>query len=403
MTFAITGIGLVTPAGDSPDEFWDSVAGGRTVLAPIARFDPSPYSFALAGEIKEYANEQVADRVIPQTDVWTRHGLTQAARALADAEIDAAELPEYRLGVSLASSAGGVEFGQREIESLWARGPQYVGAYQSIAWFYAATTGQTSIAHGLRGQCDSVVTEAAGAIDSAQIADRSLRRDSDVVLFGGSDSALSPYGMVCQSASGRLSESSDPRGAYLPFDERACGYVTGEGGAILVAESAESAARRSARRYGWVRGVCSTFDATSDDDEIGPAGLVAAMTGALSRAGIRPSEVDVVFADGGGTRALDAAEAAAIANVFGERGVPVTVPKAGYGRLYSGGAAVDLVTACLSFRAQAVPPTPNVTRQWLQARIDLVTEYRSQPVDVALVLARGYGGFNSALVVSVDQ
>jgi act minimal PKS chain-length factor (CLF/KS beta) len=398
MAFTITGIGLISPAGRTLDEHWRNVCAGRTVLAPISRFDASDYSFSLAGELPGYRDEGVPAKVVPQTDVWTRQGLTEAALALEDARLDPAEVPEYRFGVSLASSAGGVEFGQREIEALWANGPRYVGAYQSIAWFYAATTGQTSIRHGLRGQCDSVVAEAAGALDSAHIADRSLRADSDVVLFGGSDSALSPYGMVCQSTSGRLSVEPDPTRAYLPFDTRAAGYVPGEGGAVLVGESDAWVARRAARRYGRVLSTCSTFDPADDGSSSVP--LEAAISGALRRAGRVPADIDVVFADAVGVPELDRAEVRALTRIFGECGVPVTAPKAGYGRLYSGGAAVDLATACLAIAHSYLPPTPNIAQPGYVDELDLVHEGRAGRVRTVLVLARGYGGFVSALVLS---
>ncbi|GAA2102510.1 ketosynthase chain-length factor [Actinomadura alba] len=395
----VTGLGAVTPHGLGIEAYWRATLAGRRALRPITRFDPASYPVRLAGEVPGFsAADHVPSRIIPQTDRWTHLGLAAAGMALDDAEIVPAALPEYELAVVTASSSGGTEFGQREMVNLWGRGPEFVGAYQSIAWFYAATTGQISIRHGLRGPCGVIATEQAGGLDVLAQARRLLGEGTRMVVSGGTDASLCPYGLVAQLASGRLSLRADPERAYVPFDVEACGYVPGEGGALLIVEAADSARRRGAPRiYGEIAGHGATFDPAPGADR--PPGLRRAIENALDDADLAPGEVDVVFADAAGVPELDRVEADALAAVFGPRGVPVSAPKTMTGRLYAGGAALDTAAALLSIRDGVIPPTVGV-RTVAFDEVDLVLdEPRSATVRHALVVARGFGGFNSALVV----
>nr|AIW63011.1 KSbeta [uncultured bacterium BAC-AB1442/1414/561] len=397
---AITGMGVLAPTGSGHEDYWAATLRGYLGITPISRFAPNPYPVRVAGQLPGFVpGERVPSRLIPQTDVWTQHGLTAADLALADAKLEPASIPEYGFSVVTASSAGGVEFGQREIQQLWHQGPNFVGAYQSIAWFYAATTGQTSIRYGMRGPCDVVVSEGAGALDSLHHARRAMTDGVQAVLCGGTDSALSPYGIVCQLSSGRLSTGSDPAAAYVPFDLDSAGYVPGEGGAMFVVENLEQAYERGAPHvYGLIGGYAATFDPAPGSGR--PPALRRAVCAALDDAGILPADVDVVFADGAGVPELDRQEATALAEVFGPHGVPVTVPKTAVGRLYSGGAALDVAAALLAIRDRVIPPAINIRRPDPTLHLDLVRDRpRPAPVRTALVLARGYGGFNSALVL----
>ncbi len=399
MSAVITGIGVVAPNGIGTEEYWAATLAGRRAIGGLTRFDVSGYPVRVAGEVPDFeAAQRVPGRLVPQTDRWTHLGLLAAELALADAGVAPEEFDEYQMAVVTSSSSGGTEFGQREIERLWHQGPGRVGAYQSIAWFYAATTGQVSIRHGMRGPCGVVATEQAGGLDAVGQARRVLRSGARLVVTGGTDSSLCPYGLVAQMSNGRLSRRADPERAYLPFDVDACGYVPGEGGAMLVLETAESAYTRGARRYGSVVGYAATFDPPAGSTR--PPALRTAITGALADARVRPSDVDVVFADAAGVPELDRSEAQALAEVFGPYGVPVTAPKAMVGRLYAGGAALDLVTALLALRDGVIPPTGTAIHSSAAYQLDLVEEQpRQARLATALIVARGYAGFNAALVV----
>ena len=279
------------------------------------------------------------------------------------------------------------------------QGPQWVGAYQSIAWFYAATTGQISIRHGMRGPCGVICAEQAGALEAAGQARHLIQNGTRLVVTGGTDASLSPYGMVAQYSTGRLSRNDDPDRAYLPFSASAAGYVPGEGGAMLVIENAPDARARSVPHiYGEIVGQAATFDPRPGSGR--EPGLRRAMELALADAGLTAADVDVLFADAAGVPELDRLEAAAICSVFGPAGVPVTAPKTMTGRLNGGGAALDLATALLSIRDGVIPPTTGVTDLAPGCAIDLVrARPRQASIRTAMVTARGYGGFNTAIVL----
>ncbi|MCE7083343.1 ketosynthase chain-length factor [Streptomyces sp. ST2-7A] len=394
----ITGIGVAAPNGFGAREYWSATCAGRSGIGRISRFDATPYPAQLAGEIAEFdAGKHLPGRLLPQTDRMTQLALVTAEWALADAGARTDELAEYEMGVITASSSGGFEFGQRELKALWSQGGRYVSAYQSFAWFYAVNSGQISIRHGLRGPSGVLVSDQAGGLDAVAQARRHIRKGISLVLTGALDASLCPWGWVAQLTNDRISTSDDPERAYLPFDPAAHGHVPGEGGALLVLESEESARSRGAAHiYGEIAGYAATFDPHPGTGR--EPGLRRAIELALRDAGEEPAAIDMVLADGAAVQDLDRVEAEAISEVFGPHGVPVTVPKSMTGRLCSGAAPVDLAAAFLAMRDGVIPPTAHSTASADYA-IDLVTSLRRARVRRALVVARGFGGFNSAMVV----
>jgi act minimal PKS chain-length factor (CLF/KS beta) len=217
------------------------------------------------------------------------------------------------------------------------------------------------------------------------------------MLAGAIDSSLCSWGWVAQLAGGRLSTSDDPDRAYLPFDAAAGGHVPGEGGALLILEDGEAARERGARIYGEIAGYGATFDPRPGSGR--PPTLRRAIELALRDADASPGDIDVVFADAAAVPELDQTEATAIREVFGRDAVPVTAPKTMTGRLNSGAGALDVATALLSIRDSVVPATTNISPAPGYGLDLVVDECRSVHVTTALVIARGYGGFNSAVVV----
>ena len=394
----VTGTGVTAPNGLGTAEYWAATCHGKSGIGEIKRFDATQYPARLAGEVPGFvAKDYLPGRLIPQTDHMTQLALVAAHWALADAGVRPPEWPEFDLGVVTASSSGGFEFGQRELQKLWSKGRMYVSAYQSFAWFYAVNTGQISIRNGMRGPGVVVVSDQAGGLDAIALGRRQIRKGSRLIVCGGVDASICPWAWAAQLASGRLSTSGDRNRAYQPFDAEAAGHVPGEGGALIVLEDAKSARQRGAQVYGEIAGYGSTFDPKPGTGR--EPGLRRAIQLALDDAGLVPGEIDVVYADAAAIPEIDRLEAAAISAVFGPRGVPVTAPKTMTGRLCSGAAPLDLVTALLSIRHRLIPPTIN-TSPAPEYTLDMVLgEPRKTPVNAALVLARGYGGFNSAMVV----
>lgn len=398
----VTGVGVVAPNGTGTAEFWAATLGGKSGIGVIERFDAGAYPVHVGGEVLDFdADALLSKRLMPQTDRMTRYALAAADWALADAGLVPADLGEYDLGVLTAGACGGFEFGQRELQKLWGTGPERVSTYQSFAWFYAVNTGQISIRHGLRGHSSVFVSEQAGALDAAADTAHLLRTGTlSAALTGGFDAPLCPWGLVVQLPSGLLSTSRDPERAYLPFDADATGYVAGEGGAILVVEREDTALRRNAAGiYGRIAGHASTFDPRPGSGR--PPALAGAIRGALHEAGMNAADIDVVFADALGVPDRDRAEAEALVQVFGPAAVPVTAPKTMTGRLYAGGAALDVACALLSLRDSVIPPTTGTRSPAAGLGVDLVLGGpRETTVRNALVVARGAGGFNSAMVLS---
>lgn len=398
----ITGLGVVAPTGIGVDAHWKAGVHGVRGIGPITTFDTSDSPVRLAGQVPDFDGAQfVEPRQLVQTDRWSWLALAATGLAFADAGLDPLAQDPYALAVVTASGSGGNAFGQKEIQALWSSGPKAVSAYQSIGWFYAASSGQISIRHQLKGACGVLVADAAGGIDVVAQALRLLRGNTDAVLVGATEAPLSPYALACQASLTALSRDTDPMTAYRPFHSEAAGGVVGEGGAMLLVESAERAHARGARPYAEVLGTASTHDAHHPVDP--PADcrqLARAIALAIERAGCVPGDVDVVFADGAGDVARDALEAAAIREVFGSRRVPVAVPKTMTGRLCSGAAALDLTWAALALTHSVIPSSVNLEGATSHRGLDVVTDARDHPdLRVALVIARGIGGFNSAAVL----
>lgn len=403
----VTGIGVVAPTGTGADAFWKATVDGTRALDVIGAPGCEDLPLRVAGEVRGFdAAEYVPGRVLIQTDRFTHLALAAADLAIADArlphtEADSGAEHAFDRGVVMAACLGGVEFGQREIGQLWSRGPRTVGPYQSIAWFYAAGTGQLSIRHGFRGPCGVLAEDEAGGLDALAHAARQIGRGARVMLAGASEAPLSPYSVLCQLEMPGLGLVADPAGAYLPFTAEASGFAPAEGGVVFVLEDEMSARDRATRIRARLGGHASTFTGAGD----WPAsreGLAHAIRGALHAARCAPEEVDVVFADALGTVEADRAEALALADVFGPRagGIPVTTAKPGMGRAYAAAAALDAAAAMLTLEHGVVPPVPGLTASRIHHDLDIVTgRGRAVAPRTALVLARGVSGANTALLL----
>jgi minimal PKS chain-length factor (CLF/KS beta) len=396
----LTGMGVIAPNGIGTDAFWKATREGVSVLDLISREGCGHLPLRVAGEVRSFDPASVIEeRLLVQTDRFTHFAMAAADFALADSGLDTASGSPFDVGVVTATGSGGSEFGQREMQHLYVQGPRYVGPYQSIAWFYAASTGQISIRGGFKGPCGVVCSDEAGGLDALGHAAGNIRRGVDAIVVGAAEAPLVPYSIVIQLGYEELSRSADPGLAYRPFTSAACGFVPAEGGAMFVVEEESAARRRGARIRAVVAGHAATFTGAGAWEE-SREGLGHAIRGALDQAGCVPSDIDVVFADALGVAAADRAEALALADVLGPRAghVPITAPKTGIGRAYCGAPALDTAAAVLAMEHGLVPPTPNVTD--VCHDLDLVTgRARSVELRTALVLSRGLMGSNAALVL----
>lgn len=398
----ITGIGVIAPNGSGTGAFWKQTQEGVSVLDRVSREGCENLPLRVAGEVRDFDPvAAVEERYLVQTDRFTHYAMAAADLALDDARLGRADYEgePFKVGVVTAAGSGGGEFGQRELQRLWGQGSKFVGPYQSIAWFYAASTGQISIRGGFKGPCAVVASDEAGGLDAIMHAARSIGRGTDAVVVGAAEAPLAPYSVVCQLGYDDLSLCDEPTRAYRPFTSDACGFVPAEGGGMLVVEEEAKARERGARIRAELAGHAATFTGASRWEQ-SREGLAQAIEGALREAGCAPEEIDVVFADALGVPAADRAEALAIADALGAHGrrVPVTAPKTGIGRAYCGAPVLDTAAAALAMEHGLVPPTPNVFD--VCHDLDVVTG-RARPAELrtALVLSRGLMGSNSALVL----
>ncbi|WP_432139491.1 MULTISPECIES: ketosynthase chain-length factor [unclassified Streptomyces] len=399
---AVTGIGVVAPNGTDTETFWKSTKEGISALGPVTREGCEHLPLRVAGQVREFdAAASIEERFLVQTDRFTHFAMAAADLALADAGLGRgdSEADPFSVGVVTAAASGGGEFGQRELQQLWSKGSRFVGPYQSIAWFYAASTGQISIRRGFKGPCGVVASDEAGGLDALAHAGRAVRRGTGVLVAGSTEAPLAPYSIVCQLGYGELSTEEDPERAYRPFTSAARGFVPAEGGAMLVVEDADAARERGAPIRAVLAGHAATFTGAGRWAE-SREGLAQAVRGALDEAGCAPEDVDVVFADALGVPEADRAEALALSDALGRHGtrVPVTAPKTGIGRGYGAAPVLDTAAAVLAMEEGLVPPTPHVFD--ICHDLDLVTG-RARPAELrtALILSRGLMGSNSALLL----
>lgn len=398
----VTGIGVIAPNGAGTEAFWKSTQEGISVLDRVTREGCEHLPLRVAGEVRDFDPAAlIEERYLVQTDRFTHFAMAAADLAMEDARLGRGDYEgsPFAVGVVTAAGSGGGEFGQRELQRLWGQGSRFVGPYQSIAWFYAASTGQISIRGGFKGPCGVVASDEAGGLDALAHAAGAIRRGTDAVVVGAAEAPLAPYSVVCQLGYQDLSTGEEPDRAYRPFTSDACGFVPAEGGAMLVVEEETAARRRGARVRARVAGHAATFTGPSRWAE-SREGLAQAIRGALREAECEPEEIDVVFADALGVPEADRAEAMAIADALGAHGskVPVTAPKTGTGRAYCGGPVLDSAAAVLAMERDLIPPTPNVFD--VCHDLDVVTG-RARPAQLrtALVLSRGLMGSNAALVL----
>jgi 3-oxoacyl-(acyl-carrier-protein) synthase len=378
------------------------MVSGQSFISPITRFDTTRFACKVAGTIANFDPREFLDpRTIVQTDRWTHFDLASTKQALVDAQLHIDQEDPTRIGAVFAAGTGGNAYGQRQLHLCWEKGPHSVSAYQSIAWFYAASIGQVSISNNIRGYGRNICAEAAGGLMAFAHAAKVIAHNvCDVVIVGGSEAPVAPYILACHEASGLISTDSSP---YRPFDAHRTGSVIGEGGAVFCVESKEHALQRHATIYAEIAGCGHTFDGTYQR-EPAPDGkeYARAIRLALTSAHMEPSDIDWILCDGLGTQSGDISEVNALQNVFGSdlTSIPASAPKSMIGRLFNGASTVDVATALLGMKNNTLLPTAGYMHPDPLCALDCVPNAsRPHHIQQVLVGARGFGGFNAALVL----
>jgi 3-oxoacyl-[acyl-carrier-protein] synthase II len=403
----VTGLGAVTPIGNTVAEFWQAMMEGRSGAAPITRFDASEFDTRFACEVKGYDPLlHMSRKEIQRMDLFAQFAMSAAVMAVEDAELDFSRLDPTRVGVVVGSGVGGMWTYHEQQQRLLERNgkPDRISPYFVPMFIVDIAAGLIAIRYGLKGPNYSTVsacaTSAHAIADAMMLIERGI---ADVVIAGGSEAAICPMGVAGFSAMKALSTRNDsPQTASRPFDAERDGFVMGEGAGILILEALDHAVRRNAPKiYAELLGFGLSDDAYHITQPIpGGEGAALAMRWALEDAGVEPTEVDYINAHGTSTPYNDKTETQAIKTVFGEHAyrLAVSSTKSMTGHLLGAAGAVEAIATVLAIVHQTLPPTINYQTPDPECDLFYVPNVPVQrQVRVALNNAFGFGGHNVSL------
>lgn len=402
----MTGVGAVTPVGNSVGEMWDALVNGRSGIAPVTQFDASQHSSRIAGEVKDFdATEWMSPKEMERNDPFVRFAIAAAKQALADSGLQIEEANADRVGVLIGSGIGGTRTWEEQNAILVERGPSRVSPFFVPMLIADMASGQVSIMTGARGPNSAVVTACATGSHAIGDATEIIRRgDADAMIAGGAEAAVRPLAMAGFCSMRALSTRNDDYAhASRPFDKERDGFVIGEGAGVVVLEEYESARSRGADIYGEVAGYGMSGDAHHITlPAPGGEGAQRCMAHALRNAGIQPDQIDYINAHGTSTPPNDRFETQAIKAVFGDdlaHRVPVSSTKSMTGHLLGAAGAVEAIVCLLAIRHGVLPPTINYLVPDPECDLDYVpNEARQTEVRFALSNSFGFGGHNASLL-----
>jgi 3-oxoacyl-[acyl-carrier-protein] synthase II len=397
----VTGLGAITPVGNTVEAMWQSLVEGRHGIGPITRFDTSTHKVRLAAEVKDFDPLLYMDKHdARRSDLYTQYALAAAAQAVEDSGIVGAVAPE-RLAVSFGSGIGGIITLMSEHAKLLSGGPRRVSPLFVPMMIANIAAGNIAIRYKAKCSCLSVVTACATSSSAIGEAYRMIKHGyADAAIAGGSEAAITELSVAGFANMTALSAAQDPDAASLPFDVRRSGFVMGEGAGALILEEYEHALRRGAKVYAEITGYGSTCDAhhiTAPD----PAAdsCARAISDAFSESG-SPEGAVYINAHGTGTPLNDAAETMAIKKAMGQRvkDVVVSSTKSMTGHTLGAAGAVEAIAAILTLKTGVVPPTVGLYQRDPDCDLDCVplTARQVRPA-VALSVSMGFGGHNACL------
>ncbi len=402
----VTGLGVVSPVGNSISVFWNNLISGVCGIGPITRFDTANLKAKVAAEVKDFDPQVFGMDVSTarRMDLYAQYAVAAAVQAMEDSKFEITD--PWRLGVYVGSGIGGMHTFASESEKLLTRGPERVSPFFIPMMIGNMAAGNIAIRFGAQGPCLPVVTACATSTHAIGEAFRAIRHGyADAILAGGSEAAIEPLAIAGFTSCKALSEETDPKVACVPFDMRRKGFVMGEGAGIVMLEEAEHAIARNAPIYGEIVGYGNTCDANHITAPH-PEGLGAAKAiqlAAQEAGGIGPHEKVYVNAHGTGTPPNDKIETKAIKVALGEdkaRQSLISSTKSATGHMLGAAGAVECIAALLALKTGIVPPTLNLNEPDPECDLDYVPHHaREWKPDIALSISLGFGGHNSAIAV----
>ena len=400
----ITGMGAITPIGNSVEEFWNGIKEGKTGFGPITYFDTADYRCKLAAEVKDFDPTQYMDKKSARRmEQFCQFAVAAAGQAIADAGLIMEQEDPYMVGCSVGSGIGSLQAMEREYDRLKEKGPGRVGPMLVPLMISNMAAGNVSIAYGLKGKSLNVVTACATGTHSIGEAYRTIQYgDADVMVAGGTESSITPIGIAGFSALTALSFSEDPQRASIPFDKDRNGFVMGEGSAVVVLEELEHAKRRGAKIYAELIGYGCSSDAyhiTSPAED--GSGAATAMLNALKDGVVAPEKLSYINAHGTSTHHNDLFETRAIKLAFGEHAYDLKInsTKSMVGHLLGAAGAVEFVTCVKEIQEGYIHRTVGLRETEEELDLNYCRDSYEEEVPYALTNSLGFGGHNASLLL----
>lgn len=400
----VTGMGAITPIGNSVEGFWSGIKEGKTGFGPITYFDTADYRCKLAAEVKDFDPTQYMDKKSARRmEQFCQFAVAAAGQAIADAGLIMEQEDPYMVGCSVGSGIGSLQAMEREYDRLKEKGPGRVGPMLVPLMISNMAAGNVSIAYGLKGKSLNVVTACATGTHSIGEAYRTIQYgDADVMVAGGTESSITPIGIAGFSALTALSFSEDPQRASSPFDKDRNGFVMGEGSAVVVLEELEHAKRRGAKIYAELIGYGCSSDAyhiTSPAED--GSGAATAMLNALKDGGVAPEKLTYINAHGTSTHHNDLFETRAIKLAFGEHAYDLKInsTKSMVGHLLGAAGAVEFVTCVKEIQEGYIHRTVGLRETEEELDLNYCRDSYKEEVPYALTNSLGFGGHNASLLL----
>lgn len=400
----VTGVGAITPIGNTPEAYWEGLLSGRNGIDHITFFDASRHDCRIAGEVKNFDPHDYMDRKeAKRMDRFSQFGVSAAKQALADAKFVINELNAEQVGVMIGSGVGGLKVMEDQQTIYLNRGPDRCSPFMIPMMIANMAAGLTAIHTGAKGPNSCAVTACAAGSNAIGDAFRMIQNGyAQAMICGGCEAAITPLGLAGFAAARALStRNDDPTHACRPFDRDRDGFVMGEGGGVLILEELEHALSRGARIYAEMVGYGMTCDAYHITSPVpGGIGAARAIQLALKDGGLTPEMVSYINAHGTSTPANDSTETAAMKAALGDHAYKIAVSstKSMTGHLLGGSGGIEAVATVLAVASDQIPPTINLENPDPACDLDYVANVsRTQKVEVALSNSFGFGGHNVTL------
>lgn len=401
----VTGLGAITPIGNDVASFWQGLKDKKVGIAPITYFDTTDYKAKLAGEVKDFDPKKYMDpKAARRMEPFSQYAVAAAGEAIAQAGLDMEKEDPFRVGTSIGSGIGSLQAMEREHKKMLEKGPNRVNPLLVPMMISNMAVGNVAMYYGLKGKSINVVTACATGTNSIGEAFRSIQYgEADVMVAGGTESAITPLGMAGFAALTALSTNDDPETASRPFDKDRDGFVMGEGAGIVVLESLEHAQKRGAKILAEVVGYGGSNDAfhiTSPAED--GSGAAYAMEMALKDAGIAPEKIDYINAHGTSTHHNDLFETMAVKKALGDHAYKVKInsTKSMIGHLLGAAGGVEFIACVKSIEDGFVHATAGLKEAGEGCDLDY-TMGEGVPMNIhyALTNSLGFGGVNASLVI----